>query len=142
MGWLAAVEGEKGLGPLPLTYFPISHLLYVMLGYRWDDDLPELPDRLVPGLHVEVVAVHPVVEHLRRTPLDVETVVARAGQVGDQRPGRNHESVFLLQIQRFGHQCCIELYYNFININPTFALDQGSPNSQCLGYFRQDLIIC
>ena len=90
VGWLAPVEGEKGLGPLPLTYFPISHLLYVMLGYRWDDDLPELPDRLVPGLHVEVVAVHPVVEHLRWTPLDVETVVSWAGQVGDQRPGRNH----------------------------------------------------
>ena len=106
MGWLAAVEGEKGLGPLPLTYFPISHLLYVMLGYRWDDDLPELPDRLVPGLHVEVVAVDPVVEHLRRTPLDVETVVARAGQVRDQRPGRNHESVSQLQILRFDRQCC------------------------------------
>ena len=60
-----------------------------MFSYRRHDDLPELPALLVPGLHVEVVAVHPVVEHLGRTPLNVETVVSRARQVGYQRPGKN-----------------------------------------------------
>ena len=77
-----------------------------MFGYGRHQDLPELPGLLVPGLHVEVVAVDTVVEQLRRTPLDVETVVSWAGQVGDQRPGRNHESVSLLQILRFDRQCC------------------------------------
>ena len=59
-----------------------------MSGYRRHQDLPELPGLLVPGLHVEPVAVHPVVEHLGRAPLDVETGVARAGQVGYQGAGR------------------------------------------------------
>ena len=69
-----------------------SHLLYVMFGHRRHHDLPELPECLLPGLHVEVVAVHPVVEHLRRAPLNVEAVVSRAGQVGDQRPGHHLKS--------------------------------------------------
>ena len=60
-----------------------------MFGYWWHQDLPELPVLLLPGLHVELVAVHPVVEHLRWAPLNVETGVTRAGQVGYQGPGRN-----------------------------------------------------
>ena len=63
------------------------HLLYVMFGHRRHHYLPELPELLLPGLHVEIVAVDPVVEQLRRAPLNVETVVSRTGQVGDQRPG-------------------------------------------------------
>ena len=66
-----------------------SDLLYVMFGYGRDQDLPELPVLLLPGLHVELVAVHPVVEDLRRAPLNVKTGVPRAGQVGYQGPGRN-----------------------------------------------------
>ena len=68
-----------------------------MFGYRRHQDLPELPVLLLPGLHVELVAVHPVVEHLGRAPLNVETRVAWAGQVGYQRPGRN---IFRLYIGR------------------------------------------
>lgn len=66
-----------------------SNLLNMMFGHRRHDDLPELPLLLLPGLHVEVVAVHSVVKLLGRTPLYVETVVSWARQVGDQRPGGN-----------------------------------------------------
>ena len=61
----------------------------MIFSHRWHDDLPELPEFLLPGLHVEIVAVDPVVEHLRRAPLNVEAAVSRTRQVGDQRPGRN-----------------------------------------------------
>ena len=60
-----------------------KYLFHIVFNYRRYHNLPDVPLRILPGLDVEVVHVDPVVILLRLSPLHVQTVVTRAGQVGD-----------------------------------------------------------
>ena len=81
-----------------------SYLLHIVFGCRGHNHLSDLPVLPQSGLYEDLVPthtlytqcelacdiwpVHPVVELLRLSPLHVQAAVPRAGQVGDQWPGK------------------------------------------------------